>query len=82
MNKVGKAKAGKPPRALHADGPADAGLEGLHSICVYIVYSTNYTKVLANRLTYTTNCIFRPLSLSLILMIDDVVRYLLIINSL
>ena len=30
--KVGKAKASKPPRTLHADGPADAGLEGLHSL--------------------------------------------------
>ena len=25
--KVGKAKASKPPRTLHADGPADAGLK-------------------------------------------------------
>ena len=32
VNKVGKAKAGKPARTLHADGPADAGLEGLHSL--------------------------------------------------
>jgi hypothetical protein len=29
MHEVGKAKASEPPRALHADGPADAGLEGL-----------------------------------------------------
>ena len=28
-HEVGKAKASEPPRALHADGPADAGLEGL-----------------------------------------------------
>ena len=26
---IGKAVASEPPRALHADGPADAGLEGL-----------------------------------------------------
>ena len=30
VNEVGKAKAGKPPRALHADGPADAGLKVLY----------------------------------------------------
>ena len=29
LHEVGKAVAGEPPRALHADGPADAGLEGL-----------------------------------------------------
>ena len=27
LDKVGKAEASKPPRALHADRPADAGLE-------------------------------------------------------
>mgnify|MGYP003349395648 CR=1 FL=1 len=32
VDKVGKAKAGKPPRALHADRPADASLESLHSL--------------------------------------------------
>ena len=32
VDKVGKAKAGKPPRALHANGPADACLECLHSL--------------------------------------------------
>ena len=29
LHEVGKAVASEPPRALHADGPADAGLEGL-----------------------------------------------------
>ena len=32
MDKVGKAEASKPPRALHADRPADASLESLHSL--------------------------------------------------
>ena len=29
LHEVGKAVASEPPRALHADGPADAGLKGL-----------------------------------------------------
>ena len=29
LHEVGKAEASEPPRALHADGPADEGLEGL-----------------------------------------------------
>ena len=32
VDKVGKAEASKPPRALHADRPADASLESLHSL--------------------------------------------------
>ena len=32
LDKVGKAEASKPPRALHANGPADACLECLHSL--------------------------------------------------
>ena len=32
LDQVGKAEASKPPRALHADGPADASLESLHSL--------------------------------------------------
>ena len=32
LDKVGKAEASKPPRALHADRPADASLESLHSL--------------------------------------------------
>ena len=32
VDKVGKAEASEPPRALHADRPADAGLESLHSL--------------------------------------------------
>ena len=29
LHEIGKAVASEPPRALHADGPADAGFEGL-----------------------------------------------------
>jgi hypothetical protein len=32
LHEVGKAEASEPPRALHADGPADAGLEGLRGL--------------------------------------------------
>ena len=32
VDKVGKAEASKPPRALHADRPADASLESLQYI--------------------------------------------------
>ena len=37
LDQVGKAEASKPPRALHADGPADASLESLHSLCIDIM---------------------------------------------
>ena len=32
LSEVAKAGASEPPRGLHADGPADAGLESLHSL--------------------------------------------------
>ena len=37
LHEVGKAVAGEPPRALHADGPADAGLEGSEVLPFWIV---------------------------------------------
>ena len=44
LHEVGKAVASEPPRALHADGPADAGLEGLLGLSK--VVGTNESSVL------------------------------------
>ena len=51
LHEVGKAVASEPPRALHADGPADAGLEGLLGLrqAVGHPYSTVYVPGMAIR---------------------------------